>query len=44
MPMHVAMQERTRGHHFGVEQGLLGQQAMKKPTVSVGPIHHGGDA
>ena len=43
MPMHIAVQERTCRHHLGVEQGFFGQEAMKKPTVSVGPIHHGGN-
>ena len=40
MPRQVAVQQSTRGHHLGVQPGVLGQQAMEDATVLVGPVHH----
>jgi hypothetical protein len=42
MALHITVLQGTSGDHFGVEQGMLREQAMEEPTVSVGPIHHGG--
>lgn len=39
----IAVEDRPGGDHLGVEQGVLGEQAQEVATVSVGPIHHGGD-
>jgi hypothetical protein len=39
--LHAAVAQGTGGHHLGVEQGVAGQQAVEKPTMAVGPIHHG---
>jgi hypothetical protein len=44
MALHITVLQCTGGDHFGVEQGVLCEQAMEEPAVSVGPIHHGGDA
>ena len=30
-------------HHFGVQQGVPGQQAVKVAAMAVGPVHHRGD-
>ena len=40
----VAMQDRARGHHLGVEHGIGAQQTMEVPAVPVRPIHHRGNA
>jgi hypothetical protein len=40
VPLHTAVAQRTGGNHFGVEQGVAGQQAVEKPAMAVGPIHH----
>ena len=39
---HVAMQQRARGHHLGVQQGVVAEQAVEMAAVAVGPVHHGG--
>lgn len=36
----VVVQQGAGGDHFGVEQGVLGEQAQEEPTVSVCPVHH----
>ena len=38
--MQVTMKNRTGGDHLGVEQRMGGQQPMKEPAVSIGPLHH----
>jgi hypothetical protein len=43
MPLGTPMAQRARGHHFGVKQGVAGQQAMEETAMAVGPIHHGGN-
>ena len=43
VPRHIAMQQRARGHHLGVEQGVVRQQAVQVAAVAVGPVEHGGD-
>lgn len=43
MPRHVAVHQRARGHHLGVEQGAARQQPVKVAAVAVGPIHHRSD-
>jgi hypothetical protein len=40
MPLHTAVAQSTGGHHLGVQQGVAGQQAVEKPAMPVGPIHH----
>jgi hypothetical protein len=40
MALHIAVGERTGRHHLGVEQGVTREQAVKKPAVAIGPIHH----
>jgi hypothetical protein len=27
-------------HHFGVQQGVARQQAVKKPAMPISPVHH----
>ena len=36
----VAMDDRERRHHLGVEQRMARHQAMDRPAMPVGPIHH----
>lgn len=36
----VVVQQGTGGDHFGVEQGVFGEQAQEEPAVAVGPVHH----
>ena len=43
VPLHTAVAQGTGGHHLGVKQGVAGQQAVEKPAMPIGPIHHGGD-
>jgi hypothetical protein len=43
MTWHIAMQQRTRGHHLGVEQGVAGQQAVEVAAMPITPIHHRGN-
>ena len=40
MPRHVAMQQRTGGHHFGVEARAPGDEAVQDAAATVGPVHH----
>jgi hypothetical protein len=40
MALHITVLQGTGGDHFGVEQGVLREQTVEEPTVSVGPIHH----
>ncbi len=42
VPRHVAMGERGRGNHLGVEARMRGNQAQEEPAVPVGPVHHRG--
>ncbi|CAM2145558.1 protein of unknown function [Pararobbsia alpina] len=37
---HVAVQQRTGGHHLGVQPGVPRNQAVKIPAMPVGPVHH----
>ncbi|MCY1436852.1 hypothetical protein D9M71_529900 [compost metagenome] len=39
-PLGIAVQQGTGGDHFGVEQGVAGEQAQEEPAVAVGPVHH----
>src|SRR6202012_1457901 len=41
MTRNVPMQQRTRGHHFGVQPGVLRQKSMKIAAMAIRPIHHG---
>ena len=41
---HVAVRERRRGHHFGVEPCATRDQAQEVPAVPVRPVHHRRDA
>ncbi|CCC99889.1 protein of unknown function (plasmid) [Azospirillum baldaniorum] len=43
-PLAVAVQHGAGGDHLGVEQRVLGQQAMEGPAMAVRPVHHRGDA
>ena len=36
----IAVEKRAGGDHFGVEEGVLGEQAQEKTAVTIGPIHH----
>jgi hypothetical protein len=38
--LQIAVHHRTGGDHFGVQQGVTGQQTMEKPAVTVSPVHH----
>ena len=38
----IAVQDRRRGHHLGVEQRMARQLAVEGPAVPVRPIHHRG--
>ena len=40
---HIAMHQRTRGHHLGVQQGVSAQQPVQVAAMAVGPVHHRGD-
>ncbi len=40
----VTVEQGARGHHLGIELGLLGDQTQKAPAMPVGPIQHGRDA
>src|SRR5690606_36047608 len=37
----VAVDHRRRRDHLRIEQGARAQRTVKRPTVAVGPIHHG---
>ena len=39
MPWHVAMQQRTGGHHLGVQPRSSRQLAMEVAAMAVGPVH-----
>ena len=41
MARHIAVNQRASGHHLGVQQRVLGQQAVKVATVPICPVHHG---
>ena len=41
MALCITVLQSTRGDHFGIEQGVLREQAMEEPAVAVCPIHHG---
>ena len=43
-PLAVAMQDRLRRHHLGVEPRAPRQQPMEEPAMPIRPIHHGRDA
>ena len=43
MPRHIAMNQRARGDHLGIEQRVLGQQTVKVAAMAIRPVHHGGD-
>ncbi|MNT66844.1 hypothetical protein D3C72_2049410 [compost metagenome] len=36
----VAVEQGAGGDHFGVEQGVAGEQAQEEPAVAVRPVHH----
>ncbi len=40
---HVAMQQRTGGHHLGVQPGVAAELAVEHAAMAVGPVHHGSD-
>jgi hypothetical protein len=37
----IAKPDSRRRYHFGVKQGVLGQDAMKGAAMPIRPIHHG---
>ena len=41
---HTAVAQSAGGHHLGVQPRMLGQQAVKVPAMTVGPVHHGRNA
>jgi len=43
MPMGIAIDNRTRRHHLGIQHRMLTNQAQEIATVAVGPVHHRGD-
>ncbi|MNQ60869.1 hypothetical protein D3C85_751690 [compost metagenome] len=40
-PLAVAVDHSRRRHHLGIEQRPTAQRTVKRPTVAVGPVHHG---
>ena len=44
MPRDIAMQQRAGRHHLGVQARMRREQAMKKPAMAIGPVHHRSDA
>src|SRR4029079_1635452 len=43
-PLTVAVQDRRRRNHLGVEQRMPGELAVEGPAMPVRPIHHRRDA
>ena len=43
MVRHVAVRERRRGDHLGVEPRVPRDQAQEVPAVPVRPVHHRGN-
>ncbi len=39
-PLTIPAQYRLGHHHFGIEQGVAGNQPGQKPVVPGGPVHH----
>ncbi|WP_448645312.1 hypothetical protein [Pseudomonas mediterranea] len=39
----VAVEQGAGGDHFGVEEGVFGEDAQEVAAVGVCPIHHGGN-
>jgi hypothetical protein len=37
------MDERTGGHHLGVQADMGIEQTQEVAVVPIGPVHHGGD-
>jgi hypothetical protein len=44
MTMGIAIDNRTRGNHLGIQHRMLTDKTQEKATVAVGPVHHRGDA
>ena len=44
MARHVAVHERGRRHHLGVQARMARDLAQEEPAMPVGPVHHGGSA
>ena len=44
MVMAVAVNDRTRGEHLGIEHRVLADQAQKIATVAISPVEHWGHA
>src|SRR5262249_27243925 len=42
-PPAIAVQHSAGGQHFGIEESTSRQQAMEKPAMPVGPLHHRSD-
>ena len=40
----IPVKERTCGHHFGVQQGVLTDEAHHVPVMTVRSLHHWSDA
>ena len=43
MPVDITVHERAGGHHFGIQAGVAGEEAVQIAAMAVGPVHHGGD-
>jgi hypothetical protein len=44
MPMGITIDNRTRGHHFGIQHRVLTDKTQEIATVAVSPVHHWGNA
>ena len=43
MALHVAVHQRARRHHLGVEPGVARDFAVELAAMAVAPVHHRGD-
>jgi hypothetical protein len=43
MTMGIAIDNRTRGNHLGIQHRMLTDKTQKIATVAIGPVHHRGD-
>jgi hypothetical protein len=42
--MGITIDNRTRGHHFGIQHRVLTDKTQEIATVAVSPVHHRGNA
>src|SRR5689334_22128026 len=40
----ITMQQRTAGHHLGVDHGVAGELTKEKAAMPIRPVHHGSGA